>query len=353
MNNNSKNNTQTKLTISERISNFFNITTEERRKNISRYVHISFLMILVGLLVYIGLQKVEITTPEIEETVVSIEENIVEENQEPVEEIVEEPKVMTVEMAVISYEGLFIRKEPSTDSDIIGVLYYGNRIDVLDTVDEEAEWLKMSAGGYVNKNYLEVYDPNKDYSFPEEFLAELRKQQEEAAMQEQHQQVKVSRGGELPQIASSNTYVYYTDYVNTTSGLTELDVYNLLNEKAPNMASIASDVIAIERDYGINALFTIAVASHESGWGKSDLATYNNNLFGLKDSVNGGWYSFNSKSESVYLFARSIVNIYFPNGLVTPSDINDVYCPGDGDYWSSQVTAIMKEYIAAHNRRMG
>ena len=348
MNNNSKNNTQTKMTIGERLNNFFNITTVERKNNISRYVHISFVLILVSLLVFVGVQK--LSTPENEKHEVSIEENIVEEIQEPV---VEEPKVMTVEMAVISYEGLFIRKEPSADSIVTGVLYYGNVVDIEDTDDEDTQWLKMSAGGYVNKNYLELYDPNKDYSFPEEFLAELRRQQEEAMRQQRQQQVRVSRGGEAPQIVSSNTYAYFNDCVKSSSGLTELDIYNILNEKAPNMASIASDVIDIERDYGINALFTISVASHESGWAKSELAMYNNNIFGLKDSANGGWYSFSSKSESAYLFARSIVNIYFSNGLYTPWDINEVYCPGDGGYWSGEVTKIMREYINAHNRRIG
>lgn len=343
MNNNSKNNTQTKLTLGERINNFFNITTEERRKNISRYVHICFLLSLVLLLVFVGVKKDETKTLEINDKVINVEETIEE-------EVIEEPQVITVDMAVISYDGLFIRKEPDSNSVPIGVLYYGNRIDVLDTDDENTEWYQMSAGGYVNKNFLEKYDPDKDYSFPEEFLEELRRQQREA--EEQQKSARVSRGGQPPQITSSNTYVYYNDYVNTTSGLSELDVYNLLRDSSPSMASIASDIIDIEREYGINALFTMAVASHESGRGTSELAKYNNNLFGLKDGRNGGWYSFSSKSESAYLFARSITNIYFSKGLVTPWDINGVYCPNDGGYWAGQVTTIMKEYISAHNSKL-
>ena len=352
MNNNSKNNTQTKLTLGERISNFFNITTEERKNNISRYIHLSFLMILVGIIVFIGVERLGNKMPEVEETSVAIvekEENMVEEDT--IEETVEESNVTTVEMAVISCTGLNIRKEPSKDSDRIGVLYYGNRIDVVDTNDEDSEWLKMSVGGYVHKDYLEIYDPEKDYSLPEEFLEELR--QQEAEKQAQQQTARVSRGAEVPAIVSNNTTAYYTDYVNTSSGLSELDVYNILNEKAPAMACVASDIIAIERDYGINAFFTMAVASHESGWATSSLATYNNNLFGLKNSSTGGWYDFSSKSESVYLFARSISSIYFDRGLVTPWDINPVYCPGDGGFWSSQVVTIMKQLINNHNQRIG
>ena len=82
MNNNSKNNTQTKLTLGERINNFFNITTEERKNNISRYVHLSFLMILVGIIVFIGVERLGNKMPEVEETSVAIvekEENMVEE----------------------------------------------------------------------------------------------------------------------------------------------------------------------------------------------------------------------------------------------------------------------------------
>lgn len=353
MNNNSKNNTQTKLTLVEKIEDIFNVNTKEKKENLHRCAHTGFLIVLMSILVAVGLytsnSKQQIQDENSERVQGSIEvDNVIEQ--------AEEPKVMTVDMAVISLYGVNIRREPNTDSDIIGVLYYGNRIDVIDTDDEETEWLKMSAGGYVNKKYLEVYDPEKDYSFPDEFLEELRKQQEEELrkQQEELQQSRAiaSRGGELPVISSSNNYAYYNDCVNSSSGLSELDIYNLLREKAPNMAHVASDVIQIERDYGINALFTISVASHESGWARSELATYNNNIFGLKNSRRGGWYSFSDKSESVYLFAKSIYEIYFSNGLVTPESINEVYCPNDNGYWSTQVESIMREYINLHNSKL-
>lgn len=344
MNNNSKNNTQTKLTLGERINNIFNITTEVRKNNLLRLTHVSFVLILAILLAYIGITKLN-NNIVINEVPVSIVNEPVEENNI---EVIEEPKVTTIEMAVISCRGLNIRKEPNEDSDIIGVLYYGNIIDVNDTDDEDAQWLKMSAGGYVDKNYLEVYDPNKDYSLPDEFLEELRKEEEKRIEQ---QSVRASRGAEVPKIVSNNTTAYYTDYVNTSSGLSELDVYNILNDKAPAMACIASDIINVERDYGINAFFTMAVASHESGWATSTLATNNNNLFGLKNG--SSWYDFNSKSDSVYLFAKSISNLYFNKGLVTPWDINPVYCPNDGGYWATQVVSIMNQLINNHNKRIG
>lgn len=347
MNNNSKNNTQTKLTLVERIGDFFNINTKEKKDNLCRCAHTGFLMTLMGILVVVGLHTSRSEHQIQEEENSGLLQGTIE--VENVIEQAEEPKVMTVDMAVISLYGVNIRQEPNSDSNIIGVLYYGNRIDVLDTDDEETEWLKMSAGGYVNKNYLELYDPEKDYSFPDEFLEELRKQQEEELQQSR---ARASRGGELPVIASSNNYAYYNNCVKSSSGLSELDIYNLLREKAPNMAHVASDVIQIERDYGINALFTISVASHESGWAKSELATYNNNIFGLKNSRSGGWYSFSDKSESVYLFAKSIYDIYFPNGLVTPDSINGVYCPNDNGYWSTQVKSIMREYINLHNSKL-
>ena len=343
MNNNSKNNTQTKLTLGERINNFFNITTEERRNNITRYIHISFISVLALLLVWFGVQKME--NP-VQETVV-VEEVVIEEEPEIEDTEEPEPVVETIEKVVISYNGLNVREQPSVESNRIGVLYYGDLVNVIVT-DNESEWLELEMGGFINAEFVETYDPEKVYELPEEFLNQIREEEQAQASHE----VMISRGADIPPIVSSNTYAYYTDYVNTPSGLTELDVYNILNEKGPALASIASDIVAIERDYGINAFFTMAVAAHESWWGRSDLAVYNNNLFGLKNSETGTWYGFSNPSESVYLFARSIIDIYFPNGLVTPWDINPVYCPGDGGFWATQIVTIMNECIASHNSRI-
>jgi flagellum-specific peptidoglycan hydrolase FlgJ len=52
--------------------------------------------------------------------------------------------------------------------------------------------------------------------------------------------------------------------------------------------AIAPGALAAQRQYGVPAAVTIAQAIDESGWGQSQLATQDNNLFGIKGTGPGG-----------------------------------------------------------------
>jgi hypothetical protein len=52
--------------------------------------------------------------------------------------------------------------------------------------------------------------------------------------------------------------------------------------------TIAPGAVAAQQRYGVPAAVTIAQAIEESGWGQSELATKNNNLFGIKGTGPGG-----------------------------------------------------------------
>ena len=54
------------------------------------------------------------------------------------------------------------------------------------------------------------------------------------------------------------------------------------------IALVAPGAVAAERRYGVPAAVTIAQAIDESGWGQSELATADNNLFGIKGSGPAG-----------------------------------------------------------------
>ena len=85
------------------------------------------------------------------------------------------------------------------------------------------------------------------------------------------------------------------------------------------MNQIAPGALAAQRQYGIPAAVTIAQAIDESGWGQSQLATQDNNLFGIKGTgpagsvlrptqeyENGQWVTMNSPFRVYSNVAQSI-----------------------------------------------
>jgi len=102
-----------------------------------------------------------------------------------------------------------------------------------------------------------------------------------------------------------------------------------------SLAGLGEAFAAIEEDYNVNAVFAIAVAAHESGWGKHQANT--NNLFGLKGS--NGWMSFGSKAECINYFGRLIHNNY--STRYTLEAINQKYC--GSETWPSKVKQIMQQ----------
>ena len=82
---------------------------------------------------------------------------------------------------------------------------------------------------------------------------------------------------------------------------------------------VAPGAIAAQREYGVPAAVTIAQAIDESGWGQSQLAAQDNNLFGIKGSgpagsvmlptqefENGQWVTINAPFRAYNSVAQSI-----------------------------------------------
>ena len=69
------------------------------------------------------------------------------------ERMEEEVEVFEPTEAIVSSEvGINIRKEPSVDSEKIGVIPYGDKITIL---NEEGDWYKIDSG-YVYKEYVDI-----------------------------------------------------------------------------------------------------------------------------------------------------------------------------------------------------
>jgi beta-N-acetylglucosaminidase len=109
------------------------------------------------------------------------------------------------------------------------------------------------------------------------------------------------------------------------------------------LEGIEHAVVEAEERYGVNALFILAVAVNESGWGNSYLADTKNNLFGIAayDSNIDAAFGFSSKSECINYFGQLISEDYFDNGLTDVYSINSVYASSPN--WAHTVNGIMSD----------
>lgn len=98
---------------------------------------------------------------------------------------------------------------------------------------------------------------------------------------------------------------------------------------------------AMEERWGVNALFGIAVAAHESAWGTSYLAKSRNNLFGIAayDGNEGAAYGFETRNACIDHWGEMIKEVYFDRGYTNLHAVNSIYASDKS--WSTKVQATM------------
>lgn len=95
----------------------------------------------------------------------------------------------------------------------------------------------------------------------------------------------------------------------------------------------------IEDQYGVNGIFAMAVATLESGLGKSNLGQHNNNFYGIRGS-GSSWAKFDSVESGILYFGKLMNNsLYYGK---TIKKIAPIYC---NDGWADKVSSIMTRYI--------
>lgn len=132
-----------------------------------------------------------------------------------------------------------------------------------------------------------------------------------------------------------------SSYITNKSGLSVEQIGMLI--EGTNLSGIEDKVYQIEQEYNVNAIYTLAVASLESGYGTSNYATSRNNIFGLINK------SFDSFDECVLYFGDLMYryeNTYNIN--MTLDDIGVVYC--ENPEWSTLITQLMNQYIRKANQ---
>ena len=138
---------------------------------------------------------------------------------------------------------------------------------------------------------------------------------------------------------TAGTLTVDTD-VKTKCGYTAQQLKDAIDEIHPEGCSASQfpePAINTENGYGINALFTVAVAIQENGWdgfvgvnttGRNK-GNYNVfNMQGEPNSSNGRWKDFNNLDEAFAWFGQLINgNTYYGGGATTPGAIGNIYCP--------------------------
>lgn len=102
-------------------------------------------------------------------------------------------------------------------------------------------------------------------------------------------------------------------------------------------------------DIGVNSLFMIALACHESSYGRSDLSVYKNNIFGFRAYDNDPYNSakhFSCKEECIEYVSKYICDNYlnengkYFNGY-TLTSINVKYATDKS--WARKIYNIMEK----------
>lgn len=91
--------------------------------------------------------------------------------------------------------------------------------------------------------------------------------------------------------------------------------------------------------YHVPFYIVLAIARLETGWFTSDAYLYRNNPGGL--SRNEVPLSFSSKDVGVDRFVKNLKENYFDEGLDTPYEIGQKYCPVNPD-WANMVSRLME-----------
>ena len=120
-------------------------------------------------------------------------------------------------------------------------------------------------------------------------------------------------------------------------------VFTDMNKKTTSLTTIADSLYKVEQENDVNGLYLLGIASFESGWGTSDLATKSNNLYGLIGR------KFNSVDECTEYMGSWLRSAYIDKGLDTLAKIQTKYCPNGGSKWINDVTWCANRYINAAN----
>lgn len=137
----------------------------------------------------------------------------------------------------------------------------------------------------------------------------------------------------------------------TSSAVTAYELDQFL--EGTDMSGLGSAFVNAELETGVNAIFLVSLAIHESGWGKSKIAKDKNNLFGYGAYDASPYKSavyFSTVQEGVIFVANKLKKNYllqdgkFHSGP-TLAGVNKRYSTDSG--WGAKIAATMNQIDAS------
>lgn len=117
--------------------------------------------------------------------------------------------------------------------------------------------------------------------------------------------------------------------------------FSNMNRSDTKLNDIGAGLYTAEQEYNVNGLYLLGIASLESGWGTSGLATKSNNIYGLVGK------KFNSIDDCSEYMGKLLRENYINKGYDTLAKIQTKYCPGGGSKWVSDIKWCANKYITA------
>ena len=160
-----------------------------------------------------------------------------------------------------------------------------------------------------------------------EYIAEQEKKLEEERLRKEEEARKAQELAAYREKVGNT----YNPFVKT--GLTA-EQFNLMLEGTA-LAGYGESYYNMEQKHGVNGVFAISVAFHESGYGKYRANT--NNFYGMRSSK--GWMAFESPDANIQYFGELMnKSMYYGKSIL---DIGRVYCPGTHTSWANAVQGMM------------
>ena len=136
----------------------------------------------------------------------------------------------------------------------------------------------------------------------------------------------------------SSNYNIYSNVLTKSGYSADALRYALSQMEGGSMADLAGDIHYVEKEYGINSLYTAAAGCIESACGTSNFARERNNYFGIQAYTNNpnAASRYGSKRDNVIAFAKLL---------------HDNYLHPHAPYWggSGSLHSIYKNYSTSHD----